>query len=150
MAKKQSTTIAKINIVAKDFDQTLEFYRLLGLEIPEVFGEPAETRHAPAINDEASFAIDNETLARIYNAEWRNSAAGNSVLITAQLASRSDVDTTYDRLTLAGYAAIQPPYDTFWGARYAVVADPEGNSVGLESPTDEGKRAWPPQESPNP
>ena len=150
MAKSQSTTLAKINIVAKNFDETLEFYRLLGLDIPEVFGEPAETRHAPAKNDKASFAIDNETLACIYNAEWRKAAAKNSVLITAQLASRSDVDATYDRLTVAGHTAIQPPYDTFWGARYAVVSDPEGNSVGLESPTDESKRVWPPQESPNP
>lgn len=45
---------------------------------------------------------------------------------------------------------MQMPYDAFWGARYAVIRDPEGNSVGLESPLDEGKRSWPPVQSPDP
>jgi uncharacterized glyoxalase superfamily protein PhnB len=26
--------------------------------------------------------------------------------------------------------------DTFWGARYAVIEDPDGNHVGLMSPID--------------
>lgn len=97
-----------------------------------------------------TFAIDNESLARIYSAEWRQAGTKNSVLITAQLSSRVDVDATYEKLTRAGYKSLQPPYDAFWGARYALVADPEGNSVGLESPAEASKQVWPPQESPNP
>lgn len=38
--------------------------------------------------------------------------------------------------------------DAFWGARFAVVADPDGNEVGLMSPIDEERRRWPPDESP--
>ena len=30
----------------------------------------------------------------------------------------------------------QEPYDAFWGARYAIVEDPDGNAVGLMSPID--------------
>jgi catechol 2,3-dioxygenase-like lactoylglutathione lyase family enzyme len=30
----------------------------------------------------------------------------------------------------------QEPYDAFWGARYAVVSDPDGNGVGIMSPID--------------
>ena len=44
----------------------------------------------------------------------------------------------------------QPPFDAFWGARYAIVADPDGNDVGLMSPIDESRRTWPPAESPAP
>jgi hypothetical protein len=44
----------------------------------------------------------------------------------------------------------QPPFDAFWGARYAIVADPDGNDVGLMSPIDESRRTWPPEESPAP
>lgn len=150
MTKKPSRTVAKINIVAKNFDETLGFYRLLGMDMPEVLGKFSDTLHAPANNGGASFAIDNEALARIYSAEWRQTSTKNSVLITAQLGSRSEVDATYGKLIKAGHKAIQPPYDAFWGARYAVVADPEGNSVGLESPAEENRRVWPPKESPNP
>ncbi len=148
--RRRSRTIAKINIIARHFDETLAFYRLLGLDIPEVLAQPADTRHAPADNGDASFAIDNEALARIYSAEWRHADVKNSVLMTARLPTREEVDSTFDTLVGAGHRPIQPPYDAFWGARYAIVADPEGNSVGLESPMDDDKRTWPPVESPDP
>ena len=32
----------------------------------------------------------------------------------------------------------QPPYDTFWGARYAIICDPGG---GIMSPSDEARRS---------
>ena len=46
-------------------------------------------------------------------------------------------------LTAAGYAGSQPPYDAFWGARYAIVEDPDGNDVGLMSPIDAQRRFVP-------
>lgn len=49
-----------------------------------------------------------------------------------------------------GYLGRQPPFDAFWGARYAIVADPDGNDVGLMSPVEESRRTWPPEESPAP
>jgi hypothetical protein len=39
-------------------------------------------------------------------------------------------------------------YDAFWGARYAIVADPDGSDVGLMSPIDEQRQTWPPVDSP--
>jgi integrase len=97
----------------------------------------------------ASFAVDNAALATIYNAEWRRPAPNNSVLLTAQLPTRDAVDAPYAALVGAGHEGVQVPYDTFWGARYAVVRDPEGHSVGLESPINEAKRSWPPSQSPD-
>jgi predicted enzyme related to lactoylglutathione lyase len=38
----------------------------------------------------------------------------------------------------------QPPYDTFCGARYAILLDPDGNYVGLMSPPDPARRSAPP------
>jgi len=57
---------------------------------------------------------------------------------------REAVDRTYHALTAAGGASQQPPYDAFWGARYAVVEDPDGNPVGLMSPIDDAYRSTPP------
>jgi uncharacterized glyoxalase superfamily protein PhnB len=53
---------------------------------------------------------------------------------------RETVDAIYSDLTGAGYAGQQPPYDAFWGARYAVVADPDGMSVGIMSAIDPARR----------
>ena len=49
-----------------------------------------------------------------------------------------------DHMVAGGYGTQQPPYDANWGARYAVVADPDGNGVGIMSPLDPDKRLpWP-------
>lgn len=61
-----SVMIAKVNIIARRFDETLAFYRRFGLDIPEVYGQPAETRHVPATDGVADFAIDNVALARLW------------------------------------------------------------------------------------
>jgi uncharacterized glyoxalase superfamily protein PhnB len=66
------------------------------------------------------------------------------------LATREAVDERFVELTSAGYLGRQAPFDAFWGARYAIVADPDGNDVGLMSPIDDSRRTWPLQESPAP
>jgi uncharacterized glyoxalase superfamily protein PhnB len=59
------------------------------------------------------------------------------------VASRDAVDERYAALTGAGYPGRQPPYDAFWGARYAVVQDPDGRDVGLMSPIDPDRKFVP-------
>jgi hypothetical protein len=56
----------------------------------------------------------------------------------------------YAALTAAGYAGRQPPFDALRGARWAIVADPDGNDIGLMSPIGESRRTWPPEQSPDP
>jgi uncharacterized glyoxalase superfamily protein PhnB len=41
------------------------------------------------------------------------------------------VDARYAELTAAGYEGHLKPFDAFWGQRYAVVHDPDGNAVDL-------------------
>ena len=43
-------------------------------------------------------------------------------------------------LAAEGVPVQQEPYDAFWGARYAVVSDPDGNAVGIMSPVDAARR----------
>jgi uncharacterized glyoxalase superfamily protein PhnB len=142
--------ITQINIVAERFDETLKFYRLLGVDIPEPMNQPPGALHAPAkVNSGVEFEIDNPHLARIYNASWRMPSGGRSLLLTVSVAPRKAVDETYATLMAAGYQGRQPPYDAFWGSRFAIVADPEGNEVGLMSPVEEHFKSWPPVESPS-
>lgn len=86
--------------------------------------------------------------ARLWHAGWRADPASTGVVLGFMLASRQAVDDRYAELTAAGYQGRQPPLDAFWGTRYAIVADPDGNDVGLMSPVEESRRTWPPQPSP--
>jgi uncharacterized glyoxalase superfamily protein PhnB len=45
--------------------------------------------------------------------------------------SPAEVDSWYEELTAAGYDSYREPWDAFWGMRYAVVRDPDGNNVDL-------------------
>jgi uncharacterized glyoxalase superfamily protein PhnB len=49
-----------------------------------------------------------------------------------------DVDATYARLTAAGHEGHLAPWDAVWGMRYAVLHDPDGNSVDLFAPLPGG------------
>ena len=143
----------QLNIVAKDLDATIEFYRRLGVDV-NLVGDAESSdgiRHGETtLLNGFVLEFDNHVLARMYNAAWRRNEGSSRALIGFSLPTREAVDQRYAKLLAAGYAGRQEPYDAFWGARYAVVADPAGNDVGLMSPIDEGLRNWPPTNSPSP
>jgi len=70
--------------------------------------------------------------------------------VTLAVPDRDAVDAIYADLTGAGHPGVQPPFDAFWGGRYAIVADPDGIQVGLMSRNDEARKTWPPEPSPAP
>ena len=138
----------QINLVARNMDVTLAFYRQLGLHIPEptVWRTASGAHHAEVqLANGIILEFDSIQLAKSYNAGWREQPAGGGRgVLGFSLASRDAVDERYAALIAAGYHGSQPPYDTFWGARYAVVEDPDGNPVGLMSPLDPSRRRPPP------
>ena len=136
-----------VDLVARDYDATIGFYRALGLTIND--SPPGDIRHADVSFGDVELHIDNEHLASLYNASWR-SGEQVRVVVGFKGDSREAVDERYAALTAAGHRPVQPPFDAFWGARYAIVADPDGNHVGLMSPSDESRKHWPPVPSPAP
>lgn len=134
-----------VDIVAHDFDATLAFYRQLGAEVED--GLPGESRHAHIHCGDIEIHIDNEHHAGLYNSSWRVGAQ-TRVVLGWSVATRDEVDATYAALTSAGHQGVQCPYDAFWGARYAIVADPDGHHIGIMSPPDEDRRHWPPTPAP--
>ena len=140
--------LKQLNLVASDFERALDFYRRLGLELEDHSSPDGVFRHvAVAEPGEVDIEFDNEELARLYNAGSRKRPASR-VLINFAFETRADVDAKYAELVAAGFASRQIPYDTFWGARMAIVADPDGNDVALQSPSDPARRKWPPDPAP--
>jgi len=138
-----------LNLVVRDMSASLDFYRRLGIAAPE--GEDAAGAHVQLrMPGGFSLELDTAESAQLWHAAWRADPAGVSVIVGFSLATREAVDQRYAELTSAGYAGRQPPFDAFWGARYAIVADPDGHDVGLMSPIDESRRSWPPAQSPDP
>jgi catechol 2,3-dioxygenase-like lactoylglutathione lyase family enzyme len=139
--------LAQLNLLVDDMAASLDFYRRLGAAaVDEESGPHAEL----SLPGGLSLELDTTESARLWHAGVRADPASARVVIGFSLPSRDAVDTAYAELTAAGYQGRQPPFDAFWGGRYAIVADPSGNDVGLMSPIDDSMRSWgwPPEESP--
>ncbi len=136
-------TLDQLNVVVEDMERAVDFYRRLGLEVPDTL--PAWQKHHRTADQVGAIDLDLDSVrfAKQWNAGWPEGASG--VVVGFRVRSREDVDALYDELTGAGHPGQQPPYDAFWGARYAIVEDPSGNAVGLMSPVDPARRRPPPQ-----
>lgn len=138
----------QLNLVVRDMGATLAFYRRLGLELPDsaVWRTGSGAHHVEVLMaNGVHLEFDSIALAKSYNAGYSEPAAGGTRSVVGfALPSRAAVDERYAEMTGAGYTGRQPPYDTFWGARYAVIEDPDGNHVGLMSPLDPARRSAPP------
>ena len=131
-----------VNLVVRDMEAAVAFYRLLGFEVPDTDPE-WQAHHRNVRTGGVDFDLDSDTFASKWNQGWPGAATGGMGVLGFRVASRDDVDAVYARMTRAGYRGQQEPYDAFWGARYAIVEDPDGNAVGIMSPSDDGMRSMP-------
>ena len=138
----------QINLVVADMERSIDFYRAIGLLIPEdaIWRTGTGAHHVVMkMPDGFELALDSHALAETYNAGWRAFAGtGNRTVMSFRYADAAEVDAVHERVVALGHESAQPPYYTFWGSRYAIVADPDGNHVGLMSPPDRAHRAAPP------
>ena len=135
--------LSQLNIVVTDMSAALDFYRRLGWEI-----ELASDDHAVAnLPDGPSVAFDRVGFVSMWDSGYAGQTGGSTVL-GISVEGRDAVDELYAELVTAGHPGRQPPYDAFWGSRYAIVEDPDGNPVGLMSPRDDEHRSWPPSAPP--
>jgi catechol 2,3-dioxygenase-like lactoylglutathione lyase family enzyme len=142
----------QINLVCGDPDASVAFYRRLGVEIPDDrIWRTASGAHHISASDQSSggdiaFDLDSTAFAQKWNKGWngRTDLAGR-IVIGFSVAARSDVDDLYRDMTAAGYRGLQEPNDAFWGARYAIIEDPDGVAVGLMSPISPDRKTPPPE-----
>ncbi len=123
---------AIIELVVSDMAATLAFYRLVGVDVPsEADGEA----HVHVDLGEMLLAFDTEDTIRSFDPGWSPPPrGGHRVALAFACENPTEVDTAWEVLTGAGYEGHLPPWDAFWGMRYAVVHDPDGTPVDLFSP----------------
>jgi catechol 2,3-dioxygenase-like lactoylglutathione lyase family enzyme len=122
---------ALIEIVVADMATSLAFYRRLGLEIaPEADAEP----HVDVDLGGLHLAFDTRETILSFDPGWEPPSGGHRMALAFACDSTTEVDAAYAELTGAGATGALEPWDAFWGMRYAVVHDPDGNPVDLFAP----------------
>jgi len=119
-----------IGIVAADMGESIRFYRLLGLDVPET---PDEGHVDTFLPNGVRFMLDSEETMRSFMDGWKRET-GNQVGIAFECDSPAEVDEIYARVTEAGFHGDKEPWDAFWGQRYAILKDPSGVDVSLYAP----------------
>jgi catechol 2,3-dioxygenase-like lactoylglutathione lyase family enzyme len=119
-----------IGVVAADMAASLAFYRDLGLDIPA----DADTQPHVEVTLPGGLRLAWDTVdtVRTIDPDYVEPSGSPRMGLAFKVDTPSDVDATYQRLVdAAGYHGHKRPWDAFWGQRYAVIHDPDGNSVDL-------------------
>jgi uncharacterized glyoxalase superfamily protein PhnB len=119
---------AFVGIVVADMAASLAFYRALGIEVPD--GAESEP-HVNLPFGPLVLALDTEDTIRSFEPGYEPPTGAGRVGIAFDCGEPAAVDATFADLTGAGYTGHRPPFDAFWGQRYATVLDPDGVGVDL-------------------
>ena len=116
-----------IGIAVADLRRSMQFYRLLGLDLPE---DPVDGHVEATMANGTRLMFDTEEVIDSFLPEWRR-ANGNQVSLAFECSSPAEVDDLYARVVAAGFEGEKAPWDAVWGQRYALLGDPDGVRVNL-------------------
>ena len=115
-----------IGIVSADLKATVRFYRLVGLQIPNTTEDHIDVVTPGGVR----IMFDALELIKQLDPDWVK-PAGHPIALAFRCINAKEVDEVYGRIIGAGFRGKAPPFDAFWGQRYATVLDPDGNAVDL-------------------
>jgi catechol 2,3-dioxygenase-like lactoylglutathione lyase family enzyme len=136
-----------LGLVVKDMSRSLDFYRRLGLAIPE--GSDRQTHVEVRMGSGLTFFLDSHparwdpafpSVSRVVNhtnPQPREASDGYSSILEFYVKTRAAVDATYSELTGCGYESRRAPYESPIGVYFAMVADPDGNTILLSGELDD-------------
>jgi catechol 2,3-dioxygenase-like lactoylglutathione lyase family enzyme len=124
-----------LGLIVQDMDKALEFYRRLGLAIPE--GSETKSHVEIKMGSGLTFFLDSRPdrwdprfVRRDDPARLEASGSYSSVL-EFYLTTRDAVEAKYTELIGFGYQSHCAPYKTSFGMYFAFINDPDGNTILL-------------------
>jgi catechol 2,3-dioxygenase-like lactoylglutathione lyase family enzyme len=118
-----------VGVVVADMARSLAFYRTLGLDLPaDADSQPHVDISLPG---GLRMAWDTTEVIRSFDPGWTPPTGGHGLSLAFACDTPAEVDSLYASLVAAGHPGHLEPWDAVWGMRYAVVHDPDGNSVEL-------------------
>lgn len=120
-----------IGLVVEDIERSAAFYRLLGLDVNPEPGRPYTEITLPG---GIRLSWNDIAMARKIHGDAWIEPRGQRINLAWHCDTPAGVDTIHAQLVAAGYASEKQPWDAFWGQRYAIVLDPDGNAVEFFAP----------------
>ena len=133
-----------LGLIVQDMRRSLEFYRRLGLAIPQ--GSEEKTHVEIKMGSGLTFFLDSNPsrwdsrYVRREDAEHMEPSDSYRSILEFYLKTRDAVDAKYTELTGLGYQSYRAPYETPFGMRFAMIADPDGNVILLSGDLEENAK----------
>lgn len=124
-----------LGLIVQDMTASLEFYRRLGLAIPE--GSEDKTHVEVKMGSGLTFFLDSRPSRwdpnYVQQVEPEGSEASDNYrsILEFYLNTQAEVDALYNELIDFGYQSHRAPYVTSFGMYFAMIKDPDGNIVLL-------------------
>jgi catechol 2,3-dioxygenase-like lactoylglutathione lyase family enzyme len=116
-------------IVVDDMARSLAFYRALGLDIPD--DADSQPHVEVELGGGVRLMFDPVETIRSFDPGWQPPTGGHRIALALRCADPAALDALHDRLVGLGHRSHKAPWDAFWGQRYAILRDPDGNDVEL-------------------
>jgi predicted lactoylglutathione lyase len=132
-----------IGLIVQDMRKSLEFYRQLGLAIPE--GSEEQTHVEVKMGSGLTFFLDSRPsrwdpgFVRKDDQGRMKASDSYSSILEFYLKTQDAVDAKYKELTSLGYQGHRAPYETSFGMYFALINDPDGNIILLSGDLEENE-----------
>ena len=119
-----------VGVIVEDMPRAVEFYRRLGVDVPD--GAEGEEHVEVAMSGLTFFLSTKRANAR-WDPARTDASGGYRIVLEFYLETPADLDAKYEELTGLGYVGHCAPYDVTPSLRFAMVDDPDGNTVLLSA-----------------
>jgi predicted lactoylglutathione lyase len=111
-----------VGLTVKDLDKSRDFYQRIGVALPD---EAVAGHHVPVkMSGGMTFFIDSRPVPR------EDPELGDyTTLLEFFMPTREEVDAKYNEMIEAGYKSYHVPFQTSFGMYFALVDDPDGNTI---------------------
>jgi uncharacterized glyoxalase superfamily protein PhnB len=126
-----------LGLIVQDMPTALAFYRCLGLDIPE--GSETQSHVEIKMGSGMTFFLDSRPTRwdPRYGAQAGDQAGGAGdrypVILEFYLQDQAALHAKYTELTERGYQGFREPYPTSFGMYFAMIKDPDGNTILLSA-----------------
>ena len=119
-----------VGVIVEDMPRAVEFYRRLGVAVPE----GAESQeHVEIPMSGLTFFLGTKRSNARWDPARTEASGGYRIVLEFSLERQETLDAKYEELTGLGYEGHVAPYDVTPALRFALVNDPDGNTILLSA-----------------
>ncbi len=131
-----SLELYMVGVIVEDMAKSIEFYRRLGVDIP---GGSENKQHVEVKMSGLTFFLNAKSLNARWDPAKTEASGGYRIILEFYLKTREAVDAKYAELTGFGYVGHCAPYETTPELYFAMVDDPDGNTILLSAFLGDGQ-----------